>query len=214
MAFEGSGTMFKKLCAIVITAIMLIISSTSVFAGNDTGDGDTYSRSQTKSAVTSPGALGKEYTAFEAALMNALKSAKTEDNGEFIFKRTSPAKSKESTYSKTFALTGESLHDYDDLIIYIAKYNENTEQYETLKNTDGESFLPCYGVFSTEIELTKGVNKIKLLAYRKSQMDDPKFQINTFTIELLNETILDKVRKKSSEIMSEAWDLISGGKNK
>ena len=253
MVPKGSGTMLKKLSALTVATIIIIASSMSVFAGNTTGIGDAYTRSLTgssltsPSSVTSPSALSKNSnitgsalsgielksnklpgSSFEAALANALRNSKAENNGEFILKITSPDKNKDSTYRKTYVLSGVALHDYDDLVISIARYNEQAEQYEIMYNTDGESSWACYGVFSKEIDLSKGANKIKILTYRKSQTDDPKFQINCFTIELLNESIASKVVRKTNEVVTSVGeevnkisdgvknmiDLLSGGKTK
>lgn len=239
MELKGPGTMLKKLSALTVAIMIIIVSSMSVFAGNPTDAGGTYTRSLTGSAVTSGSALERNSSttesalqksdklsaaAFEAALANALRNGKAEDNGEFILRITSPDKDKDSTYKKTYVLSGEALYDYDDLVISIAKYNEQTNEYETMFNTDGESTWACYGVFSKEISLSTGANKIKILTYRKSQMGDPKFQINCFTIELLKESIADKVVRKSAEIgedinrigdgVKNLLELLSGGKTK
>jgi|GEM_PF-2883439 len=227
MGLKGSGTMFKKLIALTIALLIITASSMSVFAGNPEGGGNTPSRPSTGSALTSPGALSKNSTttesaiseelksnkllraAFDAALENALRSGKAEDNGELILHITRPENNRESTYKKTYVLSGQSLNDYSDLVVSIARYNDKTGEYEPMVNTDGESSWNCYSAFSKEISLSQGANKIKILAYRKSKMEESKIQVNCFTIEQLNESIADKVVRKTNEISSNVGEDIN-----
>ncbi len=217
--------MLKKLSALTIALIIITASSMSVFAGNPDGSGNTPLHSGTGSAITSGGALSKSSNttgsavseemnklssaAFNAALESALRNGKAEDNGEFILDITKPKDNKESYYEKTYALTGESLHDYNDIVVNIARYNEKSGEYESMVNSDGESSWNCYSAYSKEISLIPGANKIKILAYRKSQADDPKFQINCYTIEYFNEKIPEKVVKKNTDIGASIGDDIN-----
>lgn len=219
MGLEGSGTMLKKLGALTIALIIISASSMSVFAGNTDSVG-TPSRILTGTAITSGGALSKtgsttpaavseetksnrlSTAAFEAALDSALRNGRAEDNGEFILDITKPKDNKESYYEKAYPLTGTSLNGYDDVVVSIARYNDKTGEYELMTNTDGESSWSFLNTYSKEISLVPGANKIKILAYRKSQMDEPKFQINCYTIEYFNEKIPEKVVKKNNDIAS------------
>ncbi len=220
MGLEGSGTMLKKLGALTIVLIIISASSMSVFAGN-TDSMNPPSRILTGAAITSgsalssktgnttPAAVSEETksnklsaAAFEAALDSALRNGRAEDNGEFILDITKPKDNKESYYEKAYPLTGTSLNGYDDVVVYIARYNDKAGEYELMNNTDGESSWNCLNTYSKEISLVPGANKIKILAYRKSQMDEPKFQINCYTIEYLNEKIPEKVVKKNNDLGS------------
>ncbi len=129
---------------------------------------------------------------------------------------TSPDKDKDFTYKKSYILSGNS--EFSDIIITIAKYNENTNEYERMNNTDGESSweINSTGLFSKEILLAKGVNKIKIIATRTSQREkvNPEIQINCFTIELLNEKIEKQAIKKPEDIRSNiGMDITEGIKS-
>ena len=127
------------------------------------------------------------------------------NDGQVILEITSPDKDKDSTYRKSYIISGNT--KYDDVVITIAKYNEDTGKYELMQNTDGESSweIGAFRLTSKEIVLTKGTNKIKIMAHRTSQMAKASradIQINCFTIELLNESIIGKVTRKTAEITS------------
>jgi hypothetical protein len=147
--------------------------------------------------------------AFEAALDSALRNGKAEDNDEFILHITMPETNKDSCYTKTYALTGKSLNGYDDVVVYIARYNDKAGEYEPMNNTDGESSWSILDTYSKEISLVPGANKIKILAYRKSQTNEPKFQINCYTIEYFNDKIPEKVVKKNNDLGSVIGDDIN-----
>jgi hypothetical protein len=123
------------------------------------------------------------------------------DNGESVMRITSPDKDKESTYKKTYILSGDS--DYSDVVITIAKYNAEEKKYEYMKNTDGESSWDIgeYRLFIKNISLDLGVNKIKIMSYRSSQKQNAEdIQVNCFTIERLNESIAERAVKTTVEI--------------
>lgn len=219
--------MLKKLSALTIALIIISASSMPVFAGN-TDSINTPSRTLTGTAITSgsalssktgnttPAAVSEETksnklstAAFEAALDSALRNGRAEDNGEFILDITKPKDNKESYYEKAYPLTGTSLKGYDDVVVYIARYNDKAGEYEPMTNTDGESSWNCLSAYSKVISLAPGANKIKILAYRKSQTDEPKFQINCYTIEYFNDKIPEKVVKKNNDLASNIGDDIN-----
>lgn len=155
----------------------------------------------------------------EIEIEKVLKDGKAFDNGQSIMTITSPEKDKESTYFKDYILSGKS--EYDDIVVMAARFNEKSGEYKLIRNTSGErTWETTSGLFSTEIELNMGANKLMIITYRKSQSEEPKLQVNCYTIELLNESILDRVIKKSTEIVkktAEIGDNISkyfGGKSK
>lgn len=222
--------MLKKMCALLVVLIMITASTAIAFAGNPDGIGNTsspaiadmqqssttgssVSTGDVKTGTTSEGAIsGTEANNaknnklvspkpdFESIFQNALKNGRAMDNGQFMVIITSPDKDKDSTYKKSYILSGNS--EYDDVIISIAKYNDATGEYEQMSNTDGESSweISSAGFFSKEILLTKGTNKIKIMSYSAAQKEESKLQINCFTIELLDETIAERVVKKTAEI--------------
>lgn len=191
--------MFKKFCVILLVLITITVSSIGVFA---TGS-STESAITSESAISSKGAITISKPDFETVFNNVLKDGTAIDNSQLILTITSPDKDKDSTYRKSYVLSGSS--KYNDIIISIAKYNEDTNTYEPMYNTDGESSweIGDFRLFSKEIILTEGTNKIKIIAYRTSQKDEARLddiQVNSFTVELLNESIIGKVIKKTRDI--------------
>lgn len=181
---------------------------TNLPAGNSTGAGesplnidgeDAAAASASNDAVAEPSAFEKEYD-------SALKNGQALDTGETIMVITSPDKDKDSTYKKTYIISGKS--SYDDVIISIARLNTTTGEYELIYNTDGEKSwgIGSSGIFSKEIELEKGVNNLMFISYRKSEMEGSKIQFNSVTIELLNESIKDRVLRKATDIKNDITD--------
>lgn len=172
-------------------------------AGVVENDGSTEAAPSVKDAAPAK-------TKFEVALENALRNGKATDNGQFVMVITSPDKGKDSTYKKSYVLSGKS--ESDDVVIAIARYNESAGEYEPMKNTVGYSTWVCSsGIFSEEILLNKGVNKIKILSYRISQKDEMNWQVNCFTIELLDESIANRVIRKGTEIGAGIGEGVSAG---
>lgn len=191
--------MFKKFCAILLVLITITVSSIGVFASGSS----TESAITSESAISSKSAIAISKPDFETVFNNVLKDGTAIDNGQFILTVTSPDKDRDSTYRKSYVLSGSS--KYNDIIISIAKYNKDTNTYEPMYNTDGESSweIGDFRLFSKEIILTEGTNKIKIIAYRTSQKEEARLddiQVNSFTVELLNESIIGKVIKKTRDI--------------
>jgi hypothetical protein len=148
---------------------------------------------------------------FEEVFNDVLKEGTAIKNDYFIMTITNPQMDKESTVYKSYILSGNS--KYDDVIISIAKYNEDTGKYEPMTNTDGESSWAIgeYRLFSKEIQLTEGTNKIKMIAYRTSQKEEAlkeNIQVNCFTISLLKEDLFTK----TVNTFKQAVDSLSGFK--
>lgn len=234
--------MFKKLGALLLILIIVSVSSIGAYAGPTDGISGTttqpaiYSSFRqsgnstesafttngaftTKSAFTANSAIAGESAAallkndFEFVFENTLKNGSAVNSGLLIMTITSPDKDKDSTYKKSYILSGNS--EFNDVVITIAKYNEGTGKYELMYNTDGESSwdIGNFRLFSKEIILTEGTNKIKIMAHRKSQREEAvldSIQVNCFTIELLNESIIGKVIKKTKDI---GLDLTRGMSN-
>ncbi|MGE5613624.1 MAG: hypothetical protein ACM3XR_04400 [Bacillota bacterium] len=165
----------KKILALILALILIAAFSANVFAGDDD--------------------LALEE--FEDKVRSILKNGQAIDNGDFIMTITRPEKDKDSTYYKTYNITGKS--EYSDVVISIYRYDENAGEYVPMTNTDGESSWDCLGIFSTDIGLEVGANKIMIQAYRKSEMIASRLQVNCFTIERLPEKIAERVVKNQIE---------------
>jgi len=226
--------MVKKLSSIILIFIILAVSSTAVFAVPPDGGGAAIkpattgevnaSNSLTEKSVTGESnaievdAATQESNAgekktevvkkidFKAVFDKTMKAGATVNKKIITMTSPDPLKEKDSTYKKAYILSGHS--EYSDVIVAIAKYNKDTDEYERMYNTDGESMweIGDFRLFSKEITLTEGVNKIMVMACKKSQAQDSvmdNVQVNCFTVELLNDSILGNLIKKSKEIGSE-----------
>lgn len=221
--------MIKRISAILLLVLILSVFSLGAYAAptggaiNTTQSGlnsgnksanNVASKNTTDSAISGKNADNEKKSDFNEVLAKAIEEGTAaKDNPEFILNITSPDKDKDSTYVKSYVVSGNS--KYSDVIITIAKYNDEKKTYELMCNTDGESSWKIgeFRLFSKEIPLTEGTNKIKILAYRTSEMDEAKIeniQVNCFTIKLLPESIISKVIRKSNEISNEILDLIKG----
>lgn len=188
--------MLKKVSALIIVLFILMISSAGVFANND-------------------GVLD-EKPDFDDILESVMKNTEAVDNESLILRITSPVKEPEkdkiATYSNSIILTGNS--EYTDVVVAIARYNEGTEQYEWIENTDGESTweLGSFRMFSKTMKLKKGINNIKIISYRTTlieEADQDNIQVNCFTIESLEKPFFTKL----TETVKESFKSIFEKKN-
>jgi hypothetical protein len=199
--------MLKKLCVILIAAVMFTIFSMTAFAGNTEGSGSIDLPAQ---GITGDPAAGTQNSVveteeeiarkrFNSEYESTLKNGEALDNGQFIMTITKPENDKDSTYKKSYIISGKS--EFDDVVISVARLNRKTGEYELIRNTDGDrSWGIGSGIFSTEILLIDGVNNLLFISYRKSEMVEGKIQFNSVTVELLPESITDKVTRKAAEI--------------
>ncbi len=199
--------MLKKLSAVLIVAVMLAAFSMTVFAGSTDGSGsvgfpaegivgDSAADMQNVAMETEEDIAIKR---FESEYWDTLKKGTALDNGKFIMTITKPENDKDSTYKKSYIISGKS--EYDDVVISVARLNRETGEYELIHNTDGDSSWGIgSGIFSTEILLVEGVNNLMVVSYRESEMVEGKIQFNSITVELLPESISDKVTRKVAEI--------------
>jgi len=175
--------MIKKLAAILIVFIIFSVSSAAVFAAQ---------------------------TEFDLLFEKILKDPEIVENGPVIVEITSPENLKESTYVKNQPLSGTT--KYNDVVVTIARYNEETNTYERIYNVDGNSSwkMGDNRLFTTKFELVLGTNKIKVLAYRLSEMDEAKaenIQVQVFEITLLKEKILQTIKRAASDLVDSIGNL-------
>ena len=186
--------MFKKFIAVLLVLIIIAISSIGAFAITSEG------------AVTTGGAIDAKVNDFQNVIENTLEQGEAVNNDETIMTITSPDEDKDSTYIKSYILSGNSRHN--DVKIIIARYNEDTNTYERMENTDGESSwdIGDFRLFSKEIILNPGTNKIMIMSYRTSNLEETGLQVNCFTIELLDESIIGKVIRRAKDILGDfSW---------
>jgi len=136
-----------------------------------------------------------------AEISSMLRNPDTpQSSNQFLLTITRPDEDTESTYKKSYVISGDTWDTgYKDVRVVLGKYNPSTGKYELMQNADGESSwdVGSYGAFAKEIILTKGSNKIRILAYRTSDADkgysSKNVQVCDFTVKLLDSSILSKV---------------------
>jgi hypothetical protein len=190
----------RKLAALITVITIISLFSLSAYAypeeGTSAASSTTMSEGTDKSAE-----LPKE-------ILSMLKSADTKvSDGSPIITITRPEFDTDSTYKKAYLISGDARDKgYTDVRIVLAQYDSEEKCYKLMKNLDDESSwdLGKYGAFAKEISLSKGDNKVRILAYRTSEtgkLTSENVQVCNFTIKLLDQSIIDKVKEKTINIL-------------
>ncbi len=170
MARQGVGIMVKRLITFFISIFLVATLSISVAAISDLDN-----------KVTLDTAISDKIGATE----------------NFLVTITRPDVEKENTFKKNSVIGGTS--EVKDIIIVLAKYNDETGKYEEFESNDGDSrwTIGKSKFFAKEVLLDKGVNSFKLLAFKKSDMEKlfvgKNLQISYFKIVLLDESLKEKI---------------------
>lgn len=107
--------------------------------------------------------------AFERYLFEVIASVDLEETDQFLVTLTKPDP---IVFEKTNMLSGFTVNEEialsGDIIVILAKYNEETGLYEEFKNAEGESRwnMGLFGLFAKEIELKEGINKLKVIIFK------------------------------------------------
>jgi hypothetical protein len=212
--FKGITLMARKIIGILVVIAVLMASSLTVYAAPTEGAGtvsDTVKsvpegnadKNTDKNADKNTdknadknidknadkNADKKTESDLESILNNVIKDGNAINTDQFLVTITKPDVEKLSLSYKSYSITGTT--EQKDVRIFLAKYNDNTKEYEAFVNADGESSWDIGGKlskFSKEIILKDGPNKIKIVAYRTSQEKELKLedvQVNCFTISYL-----------------------------
>jgi hypothetical protein len=110
----------------------------------------------------------------------------------------------ETTFNKSYVICGMS--DDTDIHVVLEIYDPSTEKYKDFKTVDGTNNWDVdeNGLFTKEVFLKEGANKIKIIAYKESQAGSlelaKNLQVNYFTITALNESIKDKIMRSVFQI--------------
>lgn len=179
--------MLRRLIVLLLIVTMFLASGMTVYAATD----------------SNPGESAGEKASFDKMLADIIQDKDAEDTEQLLVTITMPEEKKEAAYEKSYLLTGIALKS--DIRICLAKYNEETKAYEAFENTDGKSYwdVAAGNIFSKEILLEKGANKIKIVAYSTtdtSQIKKDDIQINSFTISLLDKSVKAIIRDAINSI--------------
>lgn len=149
--------------------------------------------------------LGDESVAEESVkdidleLENIITQKDADITEQFLFSITRPD-GDEITHKKSYVICGVANEAgvIEDLRVVLSVYNENTEVYERLNNIDGVSSwdIGSFGMFTKEVILKEGINKLKIIVYKKSSDEleiGTNIQVNTFTVNVLRQGIIKKI---------------------
>ena len=180
--------MLKKLiCTLLVFTIISVFGMTAFAAPTESATTTPAATMQVTPSFT-PSVETEVSTSLEDILMEV-----TDDTKQWLVTITRPDSDTDSTYKSSYVISGVS--DYTDVTVVLQVYDEESESYVPMENTDGESTweIGSFGVFSKELQLTEGENKIRILAYRTSQNDwkVDDIQVNKFTVTLLKSGIKD-----------------------
>ena len=163
----------RKLCAVLVVILMFAAFSVSAFAGTVVNSFYRYS------AVNG------------MKLDDLIKSRDIGETEQFLATITKPV-GDETTFKKSYVVCGYS--DLRDISIAIAVYDGNKEQYVYVSD---DSVWDVSGIFSKEIPLHLGANKLKIVAFPKSEVNNLKpgvnAQVTYFTVTVLKESVKDKI---------------------
>lgn len=142
---------------------------------------------------------GKNDNPLEEDILNIVMEKDSEETEQFLVTITRPD-GDEITHRKSYVICGVANEGRipENLIVVLSVYNEKTEEYELLENIDGESSwaVGSFGMFTKEVMLREGANKIKIVVYDKSAakwQEGENLQVNTFTVTVLKEGIRQKI---------------------
>jgi hypothetical protein len=191
--------MLKKLIFImaVITAV-LIAGSISVFADNDTNISTTESPiseyTEPESAVEQTNSDTEE-DPIKILIDSLVYDTELEETDQVLVTVLKPDSPEKIVYKSSYIFFCGT--DESDIVLVMAKKNLESGEYDYLENVDGESVYEMGGICSSELELEKGENIIKLIAFRKSEIDNLEhgvnLQVNYFKITFLEESIKERL---------------------
>lgn len=207
-SIKGILSMFRRIITFLLVVSMFLAFGMTAYAGS--ADSSS-SEAATATAASDEDKAKEAQAAFEKMLADIIKDGEAVNTDQFLVKITRPDNEKDSTYEKSYVVSGIALKS--DVKVFLAKYNEETKVYEAFKNTDDESSWDVAegSAFSKEILLSRGVNKIKIVAYNKengSLVKKDEIQVNSFTILLLDKSIKEIIRNTINTIT----DLFTGKK--
>lgn len=187
--------MFKKLLSILI--VFAVIGCQVIAAAANGEDADAI------------------VDADERALVRIIADADVEETDQFLVTITRPD-GDETTFKKAYVIAGTT--DESGIEVVLAMYNPETKAYEEFENTDGDSRweIGSFGLFSKQVRLNEGANKLKIMAYKKSEKGSlelgTNLQVNYFTVTALNESIKNKIVNSVIEF-SKMFEGIFGSPN-
>jgi len=179
--------MLKKISFLLLIPVFIVVLSLPVFALPDDDAADSGTAVNSESQRT-------EDEVAEAALKNIIADKYIESTSQFLVTITRP-EGDENTFNRSYIICGVSNHS--DIEVVLSVYNESSGRYEEYETTEGVSRWKAGKLFTKEVILKEGANKIKLVAYKTNEANNlnvgENVQVNKFTITVLKESLKDKI---------------------
>lgn len=183
--------MFRKLVGVIIALTILTVCGIQTFAVSD----DSTDIAEYNSKV----------------IHNVIRSADAKENDNGIIEVKKPDDKVVTTCKDTYTISGET--SKKNVRVYLAKYNEDKDAYVLFDNLDGDSSwtIGSYGKFAKGIGLSKGTNKIKIVAVvasdsEKISVDD--IQVNKFTITYFEKSLTDRLFKSIQDGLTDFYNAL------
>jgi hypothetical protein len=181
--------MIKKIVSIIIAVAAVFALSFAAYAAPDE-DGDLLDGKSSIEAETN------SVEDLPEIVIDLMTGEDIEDTEQFLLEITKPAKSTDSVYGKSYIIGGNP--KYGDIRVAFAIYDKIKEEYMPFYNTDSDNWidLGAYSGLSTEVELKESENKIRIVAYRRSEtytLTKDMVQVSNLTIKRLSDSIRIKV---------------------
>mgnify|MGYP001146352078 CR=1 FL=1 len=166
----------RKLCAVLVVIIIFATFCSSAFAGSVANSHYRYTTVGGKNGMN---------------LDDLIKGRDIGETDQFLATITKPV-GDETTFKRSYVVCGYT--DLQEICIAVAVYNGSKEQYVYISN---DSIWNVSGIFSNEIPLQLGANKLKIVAFPKSEINNLKpgvnAQVTYFTVTVLKESVKDKI---------------------
>ncbi|NSW90776.1 MAG: hypothetical protein HPY74_08910 [Firmicutes bacterium] len=180
--------MRKKLVCILIILILVLFTAMPAFAYPANGSqapGSMADSPNLRENIQNEGIIGDavyiekdgenekgEIDPLEKVLQEIISNKDIKETEQFLVTLTKPASNQNVVFKKLNIICGvaknEIISEEEVIIVILARYNEKTGLYEEFKNTEGKSRwnIGVFGLFTKEIELFEGINKLKVIAFK------------------------------------------------
>jgi len=166
----------RKLCAVLVVILMFAAFSVSAFAGHVVNSRYRYMNVNGKSGMT---------------LDELIMSRDIGETEQFLATITKPT-GDETIFVKSYVVCGFT--DLKDICIAVAVYDGSKDQYVYVSDN---SVWDVSGLFSNEIPLHMGANRLKIVAFPKSEINNLKpganAQVTYFTVTVLKQSVKDRI---------------------
>lgn len=136
-------------------------------------------------------------------LNSSVYSKETSATEDIYFTLTKPENKEDLTFKSSYVLCGKT--ELEGIRVHLLRYNDSDKLYEEFKNTDNTSSwkIGISGIFMKEVLLDKGINDLRLVAYKAGTVDgeDREYQITDFIITASDESLKEKIVNNTLKVL-------------